>query len=97
MRLCNHPGCEEAATAWWKGAWCGFHIDDQYGRVPMWVGQMEARPVPVGNGGAQGRRATPGTEAPPSTGVAPAPISVTELEELLARDYVGGPGFVEAV
>jgi hypothetical protein len=62
VRLCGHIGCEATATVWWKGPLCGYHADQRYGRVPMYVGQLEMsrRHRSGGNGGARG----PSSEGP---------------------------------
>jgi hypothetical protein len=55
VRLCGHIGCEATATVWWKGPLCGYHADQRYGRVPMFVGQLEmSRRPPGGDGGMIG-------------------------------------------
>lgn len=53
MRICYAPLCDEAATVWYKGAWCGGHADAKYGAVVGTLAKLEAS-----------RSRTPGAVAP---------------------------------
>jgi hypothetical protein len=55
MRICQGLLCDNAADLYWHGPWCGRCADQRYGRVPMFVGQLEmSRRPPGGDGGMIG-------------------------------------------
>ena len=72
---CDYPGCDERADLWWKGPWCGYHADAQYGRVPMWVAANER------NGGGQGLTLS---SDPPAV-----PVTEAELAEIVGIEGFG--------
>jgi hypothetical protein len=53
MRICQGLLCDNAADLYWHGPWCGRCADQRYGRVPMFVGQLEMsrRHLSGGSGG----------------------------------------------
>jgi hypothetical protein len=62
VRICQGLLCDNAADLYWHGPWCAKCADRLFGRVPMFMGQLEMsrRHRSGGNGGARG----PSSEGP---------------------------------
>ena len=88
MRLCDHLGCDETATVYYHGSWCGTHALQRYGTTPALEHRFsELRSVAAPEhvaAPAPGRSVPVRNPFPPADG--PAPLSDGDLERLLATN-----------
>ena len=108
-RKCRDCGAD--AVVRYHGFRCAACAGSMFGAVVGFLSKIEMRDVPPSKRRASlpdARLGGPSSGGPPSSGGggvrgtypspgAVPPVSVEELEELLALDVAGGPGWVEAV